>query len=853
MEPPSIKGHTLEAVIGEGSAGVVYEARRDDGVRVAIKVLHSMGSNPALIRSRMARVMEGGVQNVTVPIIAEALEVRPACIVMPLIATIVEEEERRFIPSTLQTQIADYMQTGESWDFVVKLASRLAALHSVRVAHGNLKPGNIFVDEQGSPLLADYASGLMPGVHHLAFSDALLYAAPEQLRQPDDYLEEAGYRWDVYAFGVMAFQLLTGNFPRCQSVFERVCPAAGAQQRINIEADYEGIAAGLHDDDSISWPTEPADPQEKRRREMISFCLTLDPEGRPADMRAVARRFETIDNELKAEKINEDLVSKRKLAEKRRGRASSLAKLAALIALGLGGMWGWTEMLRQGEGQAAAEKFTTYQEEATQEILGLEEGIVTARDSENATISESKRLLLALNSEQKKSEGELRSAQLTNDDLFRWVLEKGLVGLPVLQNRQGRLALLAEQIEKQLAGMESRPDLVKQAAILRVRCAEVILASGQEEKGLAALEEAVSKAGEFLDPKDEAAARLRHLLLLAEQPQSDLDGAISSVEKVIPKAWPVDSSEKTRAQAALSLVKGRRAERGEKPAEALIQYSDSLKDFNSLAEQFPETPALRMTIGRAYLESALAAEGGGSLQNAASLRAKAAESFVKLAESSEEKIPEVEYQIAAANSSRAVAEWQKGNTFTAEILARQGVTQLTKIADKMPGDFRVTRELAAQQGIIATALRDSGRTTDASKLLVKAIGSMESGIDSAPSDYSAKYLLASLKWQLSGIVGQKGESEEEIRLGTEARDILNLILDAKVRVPQPFFVRKSLAYLCGDLGHSADLSGQRELGATFLKESQSHWDLLSKKNTSDEETREGLAWVKQRLRELAVK
>ncbi|MDB4275615.1 hypothetical protein N9860_02935, partial [Akkermansiaceae bacterium] len=83
--------------------------------------------------------------------------------------------------------------------------------------------------------------------------------------------------------------------------------------------------------------------------------------------------------------------------------------------------------------------------------------------------------------------------------------------------------------------------------------------------------------------------------------------------------------------------------------------------------------------------------------------------------------------------------------------------------------------------------------------------------------------------------------------------ILNLILDAKVRVPQPFFVRKSLAYLCGDLGHSADLSGQRELGATFLKESQSHWDLLSKKNTSDEETREGLAWVKQRLRELAVK
>jgi|TARA_B110000305_G_scaffold38525_1_gene39332 hypothetical protein len=171
----------------------------------------------------------------------------------------------------------------------------------------------------------------------------------------------------------------------------------------------------------------------------------------------------------------------------------------------------------------------------------------------------------------------------------------------------------------------------------------------------------------------------------------------------------------------------------------------------------------------------------------------------------------------------------------------------------MPGDFRVVSDLASQQGIVATAMRDAGRTTDASKLLAKAISDLEAGIDEVPGDYRAKYLLGSLKWQLSGIVGQKGESSQEIKLGTEARDLLALILNANVRIPQPAAVRKSLAYLCGDLGHAADLSGRRELAISLMKESEGHWETLLKADSSREEAREGLAWVKQRLGELGVK
>ncbi len=853
MEPPKINGHVIGAEIGRGSTGVVYDARRDDGTRVAIKVFHSMGSNPTLIQSRMGRVTDGGAQNVTVPIIAEALDVRPACIVMPLMAAITDAETKQFIPTTLQTHLASYMETDESWGFVLKLAARLAALHTVRVAHGNLKPGNIFIDHQGDPLLADYASGLMPGVHHLAFSDALLYAPPEQLCGPEGYQEEEGYRWDVYAFGVLSFRLLTGHFPRCNEVFEGVSPAAGDQQRVNIEADYEGIATGLFEHEDFEWPSEPADEQEERRREMIGFCLSLDPDGRPADMREVARRFETIDQDLAAEVINQDLVAKRKKAERRRGVAATLAMIITAVALGLGGMWAWTEMLRQSEGKTAAKDFTNYEEGATTEISKLKLNLSLARSSESGALKKSQDLATSLALEQEKSAGELRSAQMTNDDLFRWVLEKGLVGLPVLQSRQGRLAMLIEQVDTQLAGMEDRPSLEKQAALLRVRRAELLLASGKAEEGATALDEAIAQAGDVLGAKDEASARLRLLLLLAEKPSEDLTEAIAAVEDIIPRAWPEEGAEKLRAEGALALVKGRNEEQAKNSKEALVHYSQSLKLFNELMDLFPETPALRMTLGRAYLESALAAEGGGSLRDAAALRAKAAESFVKLAKSSKEKIPEVEYQIAAANASRAVAEWQKGQTFTAEILARQGVTQLSKLAVKMPGDFRVTRDLAAQQGIIATALRDTGRITDATNLLTKSITAIEGGIESVPNDYRAKYLLAALKWQLSGIVGQKGEITEEIRLGTEARDLLQLILDAKVSVPHPSAVRKSLAFLCGDLGHSADLSGQREMGKAYLDQAKAQWLILAREDPSDQETREGWAWVNERMQELGKK
>ena len=127
------------------------------------------------------------------------------------------------IPRSLQHRLDEHPGL-ESWKLVKSLAKALADMHGRRVAHGNLKPGNVLFDENGEVLLDRLGARQHAGREKFHFTDAVLYQPPEQLRNPAGYLEEAGYRWDVFAFGVLAFRILTGRFPRCHETFDYVAP-----------------------------------------------------------------------------------------------------------------------------------------------------------------------------------------------------------------------------------------------------------------------------------------------------------------------------------------------------------------------------------------------------------------------------------------------------------------------------------------------------------------------------------------------------------------------------------------------------------------------------------------------------
>ncbi|GAB4400408.1 MAG: hypothetical protein OHK0052_24030 [Anaerolineales bacterium] len=99
--------------------------------------------------------------------------------------------------------------------FLAEIASALDYLHSEHLVHRDIKPSNIVLDAHGSAVLTDFGiARVLDGATHLTGSGVigtLDYMAPEQIRG----LPTVDARADVYALGVVAFEMLTGklSFP----------------------------------------------------------------------------------------------------------------------------------------------------------------------------------------------------------------------------------------------------------------------------------------------------------------------------------------------------------------------------------------------------------------------------------------------------------------------------------------------------------------------------------------------------------------------------------------------------------------------------------------------------------------
>jgi serine/threonine-protein kinase len=99
-------------------------------------------------------------------------------------------------------------------ELVSRLAETLEYVHANGVVHRDLKPENILIHPDGTPRLMDFGIALRLGSKRLTFSHLTNavgtpdYMAPEQVRG-----ERGDARTDVYALGVLMFELLTGRVP----------------------------------------------------------------------------------------------------------------------------------------------------------------------------------------------------------------------------------------------------------------------------------------------------------------------------------------------------------------------------------------------------------------------------------------------------------------------------------------------------------------------------------------------------------------------------------------------------------------------------------------------------------------
>lgn len=108
----------------------------------------------------------------------------------------------------------------ERLELFCKICDAVSSAHQRGIIHRDLKPANILIDAAGEPHVLDFGLAKAVGLDMKAseanmtrtgeFMGTFSYAAPEQLRGDPDQIDT---RTDVYALGVILFQMLTGRFP----------------------------------------------------------------------------------------------------------------------------------------------------------------------------------------------------------------------------------------------------------------------------------------------------------------------------------------------------------------------------------------------------------------------------------------------------------------------------------------------------------------------------------------------------------------------------------------------------------------------------------------------------------------
>jgi len=207
MIPHKIGRYEIKAEIGRGGMATVYHAydprvQRD----VALKVLPREFLHDPNFRTRFQRE----VQTVA------ALE-HPA--IVPIYDSGEEDGQpylvMRFLPGGT---LAQRLKRGElSFSEVIRIINRLAQAldeaHKLGIVHRDLKPDNILFDQYNEPFITDFGIAKLSEGNSTLTTSGLIIGTPAYMSPEQASGEEIDGRSDIYALGVILFQMLAGKLP----------------------------------------------------------------------------------------------------------------------------------------------------------------------------------------------------------------------------------------------------------------------------------------------------------------------------------------------------------------------------------------------------------------------------------------------------------------------------------------------------------------------------------------------------------------------------------------------------------------------------------------------------------------
>jgi serine/threonine protein kinase len=257
-EPPSIEElatqlpqYQIEVLLGRGGMGAVYKGRQTSLDRpVAIKILPlEMGEHDASYAQRfknearaMAKLNHPGI--VAVYDFGETAN--------GLLYFVMEFIEGTDVAKMIAQQ--GRLHSEHAMAITAHVCDALGYAHSLGILHRDIKPANIMVGYDGRVKVADFGLAKVTNAGESAMTRSgvvmgtLHYMAPESLILGADVDKRA----DIYAVGVMLYQMLTGKLP--QGMFEKP-----SLQIKGLDPRYDKIVAtALRDDRELRYASAEA-------------------------------------------------------------------------------------------------------------------------------------------------------------------------------------------------------------------------------------------------------------------------------------------------------------------------------------------------------------------------------------------------------------------------------------------------------------------------------------------------------------------------------------------------------------------------------------------------------------------
>ena len=203
-----VKGYRRVRKIASGSVSDLYLAESvQAGILVVLKVSRDARREDGVDQSFVRFIQEYEiVRSIRHPNVVRVLDLGVA----DNFAYLVMEY---FPHGDLRRRMRKGLTLHQSLDYAQAIASALGAIHVAGILHRDLKPGNILLRDDDSIALIDFGLAKHSGLDMEITDKGLIFGTPHYMSPEQGHGRPIDLRTDLYALGVILYEMLTGTKP----------------------------------------------------------------------------------------------------------------------------------------------------------------------------------------------------------------------------------------------------------------------------------------------------------------------------------------------------------------------------------------------------------------------------------------------------------------------------------------------------------------------------------------------------------------------------------------------------------------------------------------------------------------